>query len=344
LKLKTLVRVSLIIIVLAFTGTLFTNCSESLPREATSASASPADTPSSPTNADWQQPVNPLVAVLSSAEIFENQTAAIAVTGGTPPYALSVVSGTANVTPTGQISGPYSVGLIRFRIADSAAPAQSHEVILNVRAIALPPPPPAPVYPTFVGVSSAQSFYSAGSLTISKPVGTQAGDLMIFAMMNYAGSLVTPPPGWSHISTFFSPGYAYYTNVFAKTAGSDEAAVFTFNVTAVNGYRAMMVAYRNASVLGISRVTESPATNFGIDSILGTRAGDVSVTIAFDRSMGGLSVSGGGNQRFLSTTDAYWSGLVHDATVSSNATGVRNVSRASTIYNACGVQLVLRGS
>lgn len=114
--------------------------------------------------------------------------------------------------------------------------------------------PPAYTAPYYVAHSIAEG--QLLDVTVNKPTGTAAGDILVFIVgRDWATENVTAPDfSWTknYSSSMTSPdgeGFA----VFTKTAGASEPASYTFTSTSQTNTAAILVAYRaDLSTVGIN--------------------------------------------------------------------------------------------
>ncbi|HEY3237993.1 MAG TPA: metallophosphoesterase, partial [Acidimicrobiia bacterium] len=93
-----------------------------------------------------------------------------------------------------------------------------------------PPPPPSSGPVTFRSASSNGSPDSRSSITIAKPTGTQAGDVMVCSIvLNDDDPSVSAPPGWTLVR---QDGVlnAVMQAVFVRVAGAAEPSSYTWNI------------------------------------------------------------------------------------------------------------------
>lgn len=78
--------------------------------------------------------------------------------------------------------------------------------------------------------TTAAGALNAATLTISRPTGTQAGDVLLARVANRDGAdvVATAPAGWWQLRTTAST-YSLRTTVFVKTATADEPAQYVFS-------------------------------------------------------------------------------------------------------------------
>jgi len=87
---------------------------------------------------------------------------------------------------------------------------------------------PAPNAPTFRSAASAIVTGASGTtLTIARPTGVQAGDLLLAQVRHRSTGTLTAPAGWTRIGTI-ARSTAHH-DVFYKVAGSSEPASYAFN-------------------------------------------------------------------------------------------------------------------
>ena len=84
-----------------------------------------------------------------------------------------------------------------------------------------------------VASQSTNAYASAASITITKPTGLAAGDLMVAAIHVTGSETVTTPAGWTQIIAQSHGGQAQTLTTLRKTADSGDAAAsdFTFNLS-----------------------------------------------------------------------------------------------------------------
>jgi hypothetical protein len=109
---KTALLVS--IVLMAGIGTLFSNCSQSLPSDVAAVQqASSSSTGSQSVRADLQADIVPY-------QIPSSGSAQITPSGGRPPYSYTVVGGSPTISSTGLVSGPFVDGAaLVFTVTDA---------------------------------------------------------------------------------------------------------------------------------------------------------------------------------------------------------------------------------
>ncbi len=107
----------------------------------------------------------------------------------------------------------------------------------------------APVVQPIVlrGVSSATTGATpATSITINKPAGVVAGDVMVAAVARSASGAITEPAGWTFTNSVATG--SGFTRWYYKVAGTSEPAAYVFSSTVVLGLTGVIVAYSGVDV------------------------------------------------------------------------------------------------
>lgn len=133
--------------------------------------------------------------------------------------------------------------------------------------------------PSITRVGSAKTRVASGTLTINKPAGVQAGDLLLAFVIQQGTSAITSPGGWTELID--SGGLA----VAWLRAGAGEPSNYSFSggTGAVGG---VIVAYRAASY----DVVGAASTNGTASSI--TLSKNDSVELAFFAYVSGTTITG----------------------------------------------------
>lgn len=165
----------------------------------------------------------------------------------------------------------------------------NNALALNYRAQAAP----APVGPIGATASAAAENYgvllalrSAASLTITKPAGTVAGDVMIAAVTATPSSIpITPPTGWTLIqSQQQTANTSSVVSAFYRVAGASEPSSYTWilasgHAGAVGG----ILSYSGVDTavpLDVSAKAATPKSlNHAAPSVTTTQTGDMLVTV-----------------------------------------------------------------
>src|SRR5690606_9529611 len=89
-------------------------------------------------------------------------------------------------------------------------------------------PPPTGEAPVFRSAASAAVTKASGAiLTIARPAGVQAGDLLLAQIRHRTLTTLTPPAGWTHLGTI--DNYRALHSVYYKIAGASEPASYAFD-------------------------------------------------------------------------------------------------------------------
>jgi len=105
---------------------------------------------------------------------------------------------------------------------------------------------PAVSPPTLVGVGSITQTGSGTTITLNKPAGTQAGDLLVaFYTSDAHPASWTPESGWTEIIDTVPEGLVT-TGSSYKVATSSEPSTYTFTCSGGASASGVVVAYRNA--------------------------------------------------------------------------------------------------
>lgn len=119
----------------------------------------------------------------------------------------------------------------------------------------------AGTFPVLVGSSQAAPGAGGTTVTITKPSGVAAGDLMIAILAHRDAQLWTPESGWTEVGdSIVSPG----VEVAWKIATGAEAADYTFTATGVGNKVGVLLAYRGAAYDAIGAFV---AANAGSDVV-----------------------------------------------------------------------------
>ncbi|GAB5078270.1 hypothetical protein [Arthrobacter sp. AD-310] len=131
-----------------------------------------------------------------------------------------------------------------------------------------PTPTPTPSPSGSISVVGTASSYSgtAAPITLAKPAGTTAGDLLVAAFTaDLTPSVSSAPAGWTPLVNGLTIGNGARIFVYYRVAGTAEGASYTWSTSTAVKWGGGMTAYRGAS-------TSSP-----IDSMVATRV-DTSYT------------------------------------------------------------------
>ena len=138
-------------------------------------------------------------------------------------------NGTAQVNANQSVTYTPAAG---FTGSDSftyrARDGQANSNVATVAVTVTPDDPPPGGAPVFRSASSAIVTASSGAtLTIARPAGVQAGDLLLAQIRHRSSGTLAAPPGWTELGTIVRS--RAHHGVYYKFAGSSEPASYTFN-------------------------------------------------------------------------------------------------------------------
>ncbi len=128
------------------------------------------------------------------------------------------------------IASPGASGSISTTVIGANANAST---LIALRPAFLPPPPPTPPPVSrgniaFKSATSAQNGAGGSSLTLNRPQGLAAGDLLIaYVAVEYADNTVSPPVGWV-MAARQSTSEALSSLAYYRIATSNEPASYTW--------------------------------------------------------------------------------------------------------------------
>jgi len=146
-------------------------------------------------------------------------------------------------------------------------------LVLACLALLAVAPPSARAAITAVGQTSSETGLGAASVTVNKPAGTQAGDLLLINVRGAGGTAIPTPAGWSvhySLASFYG-----YSASFYKVAGAGEPASYTLGLGASRRAIAEASAWR-----GVDPVSPIDATSYTGNSS-GTSATALSATTSW---------------------------------------------------------------
>ncbi|MFL5886107.1 MAG: hypothetical protein ACJ77M_13640, partial [Thermoleophilaceae bacterium] len=123
-------------------------------------------------------------------------------------------------------------------------------------------------------------FGTAGSLTVTKPAGTAAGDLLLLYVSTEGGTAIPIPAGWS--TNYSTAAYYGYAIAAYKIAGASEPASYTVNLGTTRKATVALQAWRgvdNVNPLGDVATDGSPfsSTSAPAGSVTTTRVNSLVV-------------------------------------------------------------------
>ncbi len=104
----------------------------------------------------------------------------------------------------------------------------------------------APVQPLRIGATSA---FNEGttSVTVSKPAGVEAGDLLVISFFLAANRVPTAPAGFAEVAALIGAHNTMY--IWQKTTSAGEPANYTVSLSSSDNCAAVCVAYRGATAV-----------------------------------------------------------------------------------------------
>jgi len=213
------------------------------------------------------------------------------------------------------------------------------------------PPPPPDGEITVVGSASNSSPDARTSITIGRPAGTSAGDVLVAAIAIVDDDpSYQAPAGWSRVrSDMIHDGLR--VEVFAKTAGNSEPATYTWTLPDWRRIAGGITSFRGvdgtAPVDAHGALAVSAAGTAVTAPSITTSAGSMLVHVAVINAEAALDPPGGMDEAWEAT--GWRAGSPRDVTVSSSfapqptsgATGERTAT-ASAAGARIGVLLALR--
>jgi RHS repeat-associated protein len=176
---------------------------------------------------------------------------------------------------------------------------------------------------TRVASTKAQSTTNVTSLSINKPAGVQAGDLLLAGLAVNSGSTITPPSGWEPVSGAQVVSGSSKWQLFAKRAGASEGASYAFTMSSSNKHAGGITALRNtADQSPIGAVATS--TGFGVN-ITAPSVTPTSDGAAIELLVGSNTGDNNGNEAWTVTSPLQ---LDWSTATGASATGNRNAAMA----------------
>lgn len=183
-------------------------------------------------------------------------------------------------------------------------------------------------------VASAQA-QNANALTvvISKPTGTQQGDLLIGLCAAATGRTWTGDTDWTEV---IDQGSAPSIRVAYKIAGASEPASYTFSLSSATNASGVIVTFRNAAydTVGTIRTTASSSVQTAPAITLSSSSSAILALFAHDIGSRTWSSPTSGLVSTATDSDANnpsWA-LYRELNLSSGSTG----TRSSTVSNVTG--------
>lgn len=233
-------------------------------------------------------------------------------TGSPTSWAWNFGDGTTATTQNP--SHTYAAGTFTAQLtATNSAGSTTASTVITVSAAPPPPPPPTSSGITVGASSTAVATTAASSVSLTKPSGVAAGDVLVAAITADLSPTVTAPAGWTPIvnglgiNSSASSGakvFSYY-----HVVGASDPASYTWTLGTAVKWGAGVTAYRgvnNATPLD-STVATAVNTTYSATSI--TAPGITTATngamliggIGFDSSSPAATPPGGWTERWEST-------------------------------------------
>jgi hypothetical protein len=220
-----------------------------------------------------------------------------------------------------------------------------------------PPPPPPPPPPgsgpiAFRAASSNGSNDTRSSITIAKPTGTQAGDVMVASIvLNDDDPAVLAPAGWTLVRQDAVQNAVMQT-IFVRVAGASEPASYTWSIPDFRRITGGISAYSGVDtshpVDAHNGATDALGSNSIVaPSITTTTPGAMILHLAAINAEGTIAPPSGSTERwenFAFRTDSTRDALAESSDViqtDAGATGSR-IATASQSGRNIGVLLALR--
>ena len=197
-----------------------------------------------------------------------------------------------------------------------------------------------PTLPAFRNGSSFPPTASQTSMTISKPVGTADGDLLVAAINLASLAAITAPAGWIQINDTTHSTNAGHVVTYYKIASSEPASwTWTFASSLCDGWVGAYTGINTSEPFDVSSnannlngvatiIAPSVTTTYSNDLLIGVFAGGGTRTGTPPTTMTERYDSAGGP--FLEIAD--------EIVVSAGATGTRTATPSATING--GAQLI----
>jgi hypothetical protein len=172
-----------------------------------------------------------------------------------------------------------------------------------------PPPPPPPPPPgtgpiAFRSASSNGSSSSRTSITISKPAGTVAGDVMVASIVQNDAVPVSAPAGWTPVRED-SVDTAIKQSVFVRVAGASEPSSYTWslggNFRRITGGISSYSGVDTAHPVDAHNGATGQSTNITAPSVTTTTAGAMILHLAGINAEGTISAPADSTERWENT-------------------------------------------
>jgi hypothetical protein len=221
-----------------------------------------------------------------------------------------------------------------------------------------PPPPPPPPPPSsggiaVVGSTSDGSSTGRASITLSRPAGSVAGDVLVAAVATNADATIVPPSGWTVVRDDVITG-AVRQAVYVKVVGSAEPTSYQWTVPegtrrVGGGITAYSGVDRTQPVDAVGALMNGSGTAVAAPSVSASVANTMLVQLVTVNAEGTLTAPAGMTEAWEAASPNTAAGNARDVLVSSSQasqaasgpTGSR-VATASLPGSSIGVLLALR--
>ena len=157
---------------------------------------------------------------------------------------------------------------------------------LALTPVPTPTPAPVPTAPVFRASANAAGIM-ARTITINKPAGTIAGDMLLAVLEDYNAGTITPPTGWFPITSFTIESNTSF-GTWGKVATSVEPANYVFTNSGDATYTSGQISgYKNnPAINAVSALAYAAATPLSVGGLFATAAG-TTVILAGQYNAGG---------------------------------------------------------
>jgi PKD repeat protein len=187
-----------------------------------------------------------------------------------------------NPSHTYAAAGTYTAKLVASNGAGASAPASATITVGS-------PPPPGAI--SVVGSQESQSTAAVSAVTLGRPAGVSAGDLLVagFSVDNNPG--ITAPAGWTQI-TSLQPNTGVTVAAYYRVVGSGETVIAdSWATSTAEKYGGGMTAYRGVSASHPFDVA-TPSTTVATTHVSSVTAPSVTTVTDGALLIGGLGADG----------------------------------------------------
>ena len=201
----------------------------------------------------------------------------------TPTYSWNFGDNTATSTATSPshqftAAGTYTVTLTATNSVGTNSSSQTITVTSGT------PPPPTGSGITIVGKTETGNSAAVTAVTIDKPSGAQAGDVLVAQITaDAAPNVSAAPAGWTAVASRQASGARLF--VYSHVVGASDAGPYTWTLSTGVKWNAGIAAYR-----GVNTTTPWDAT--AVTAASGTAATTLAVPAVTTQTAGALLVGG----------------------------------------------------